>query len=170
MIVNKKVLVGFCFATFLAIIQSALLPHLRIFAYAPFLGLLCIHLPFSSALWLAAASGACFDLLVCDPPGFHALNHTLLCAFVHHLRRFLKEQPLQLPLFTALISLISLPLEAITLFLLDRKIEGSISLFDLIEGPILNAAYAFFAFVGPFSLWEWATKKIKHWWLLRNQQ
>lgn len=159
---NSKIFLGFVLALLMAIMQSAFFPGMHLFAFAPFLALLCIYVSFCPALWIAALTGTCSDFLVSDPAGIYALHYTLLCAIFFRWRLYFKEHPLQLPLFSALISFFALPLEVAILFIFSQGVER-VPLFDLFMGPLIDGAYAFFWFVGPLALLEWAGNQWKLW-------
>jgi len=158
--------IGFCLAAFMSLIQSAFFPSIPLFAFVPFIALVCINASFRSALWLAAFAGFCNDLLGSEQMGIHTLSTVLICALVHHFRSIaFKDLPLQLCLYSALISVLSIICELLILFLFDRHIQiaGKSLLLDFIEIPFINAAYAFFWFVGPLLLWEWGIDQWKRW-------
>jgi len=76
-----------------------------------------------------------------------------------------KDLPLQLCFYSALISVFTIIFELAILFLFDRRISiaGKSLFLDFVEMPIINAGYAFFWFVGPLLLWEWAVSQWKRW-------
>ena len=146
----------------MALMQSVFFPGMHLFAFAPFLALLCMHFSFCSALWLAALAGTCRDFLVSDPAGIYALHYTLLCAIFFRWRSLFKEHPLQLPLFSALISFFALPLEIVILFLFAQGV-GRFPLFEFFVGPLVDGIYSFFWFVGPLALLDWGANQWKIW-------
>ena len=161
---HMVVWIGFFLATLMAILQSALFPNIVLLAYAPFIAIVCIYKPLHQALWLSALAGLCSDLLASDPLGIHTLCSTFACALLHrYQRRFFKDQPYQLCFYTALISAVMSPMLLAILFLFDRRapVAGKSILLDLVGMPLVDAAYAFFWFVGPLLLWEWGQKQIK---------
>lgn len=168
---EPAVWIGFVLATAMAVIQSALFPQVVVLSYAPFLGLICVHVPFHQALWLAALSGCSSDLIAADPFGIQMMTSTIVVALLHSTcNRFSKEQPLQLCLFTALISAVMVPLYHAGLFLFDRRgpCSGKWAFIDFLTMPLVDAAYAFFWFVGPLLLWEWGSRQWKLWRLKRH--
>lgn len=169
---EPTVWIGFVLASFMAVIQSALFPDLFLLAYAPFIALLIMHTSMIQALWLAALGGFCSDLLASDPPGLHTLTAVIACAIIYRFRMGLfKDQPLQLCFYTALISLVTTPLHLVILFLFDRRlpVAGKSVLLDFIEMPLIDAAYAFFWFVGPLLVWQWVRRQWKLWRLKNNE-
>ncbi|MBF8263275.1 MAG: mreD [Parachlamydiales bacterium] len=168
---NPIIWIGFILASVMAVMQSALFSHFFILAYAPFIALSCMHTSMLQSLWLAAGAGFCTDLLSTDPMGIHTLTYTLVCALLHRFRLgVFKDQPLQLCFYTALISLAAMPMLMILLFLFDSHlpVHGKSILLDLIKMPLVDAAYAFFWFVGPLLGWEWGFKQWKRWRLIKN--
>jgi rod shape-determining protein MreD len=163
--------ISFVLAAFMALIQSALFPSVSLFAFAPFIAIACICAPFRTAIWLSALAGFCTDMLGSDPLGIHAVSAVLVCAIVHRFRLgALKDLPLQLCLYSALISVFTIIFELLILFLFDSciSIAGKSIILDFIEIPFINGAYAFFWFVGPLLLWEWGINQWKRWRLQTN--
>ena len=141
-------------------------PNIGLFAYAPFVAVVCIYASFPQALWLSALAGLCSDLFASGPMGINAICTTLTCALIHRYQKsFFKDLSLQLCFYSALISAIMSLLLLALLFLFDRPapIAGKSFLIDLIAMPLIDAAYAFFWFVGPLILFEWGQKKVKLW-------
>lgn len=168
---EPSIWIGFVLASFMAIIQSALFPNLFLLAYAPFIALVIMHTSMIQALWLSALAGCVSDLLASDPPGLHSLTAVIACSIIYRFRMALfKDQPLQLCFYTALISAVSTPLQLVLLFLFDRRlpVAGKSVLLDFIEMPLIDAAYAFFWFVGPLLIWEWAFRQWKLWRIKNN--
>ena len=158
--------IGFILAVFMALIQSALFPSISLFAFAPFIALACIYTPFRVAIWLAVLAGFCNDLVSSDFLGIHAVSSALVCTLVHRFRLgIFKDLPLQLCFYSALISVFTIIFELTILFLFDRRISiaGKSLFLDFVEMPLINAGYAFFWFVGPLLLWEWAISQWKRW-------
>jgi rod shape-determining protein MreD len=166
---NCKIWIGFVLALLMSIIQSALFPIVSLSAFIPFLGLLCLLSPFSSALWLATLAGCCSDLLGSDPPGVHALSNTILCALMHRYHRYFKEHPLQLPLCSALLAVALLPVEWVVLFVFEGNVESRIAVLDIVEAPLLGGGYAFCWFVGPLALWDWGKMQWTIWKLKQKE-
>ena len=169
---SLKIWVGFVLASLMAVLQSALF-EFTLLPYAPFIALACMSTTKIRALWLAALAGLMNDLLSTDPFGIYALASVASCAALYDTIRkgFFKEQPLQLCLFTALISLLFIPFTLFMLFLFDRRppVAGeSALLLDCLLMPLLDAAYAFFWFTGPLWLLDWTLGQIKLWKLKKN--
>jgi cell shape-determining protein MreD len=158
--------IGFILASFIALIQSALFPHIALSAYAPFIALVSLECSLPCALYAATLAGLCSDFLSSGPFGIHAITATLSCAALYHFRlTFLSTLPLRLCAYTALISAIQTPFMLIVLFLFDQHlpIAGKSLLPDCIVMPFADAAYAFFWFVGPLLIYEQIQKKWKLW-------
>ncbi len=163
--------IAFFFCSLMAVFQSALWPSVGILSYAPFLALTCMRTSFLTSLWVAALVGLFSDLLSADPFGIYALSLTLTSASAYRFRnRFFQGEPLQLCIFTGIISFLFTPLHVFILFLFDRRapFSGKWSFLDFFTMPFLDAAYAFFWLVGPLLLFEWAKRQWKHWTLRRN--
>lgn len=163
--------IGFILAAFMAATQSAFFFHFFVFAFVPFIALSCMHTSMLQSLWLSAIAGFCSDLFSSDPMGIHALTFMLVCALLHRFRRgVFKDSPLQLCFYTAMISAASTPVRTILFFLFDSPMpfSGQSIIFEMIFMPLINAAYAFFWFVGPLLLWEWGVGRWKRWRLVKN--
>ena len=163
--------IGFILASFIATMQSAFFPHFIILAYAPFIALSCMHAPMLQSLWLTALAGLCSDLLSTDPIGIHTLTFILVCAMLHRFRLgVFKDGPMQLCFYTALISAATMPMQMFLFFLFDRHlpIHGKSILLDFVGMPLVDAAYAFFWFVGPLLVWEWGLRRWRRWRLIKN--
>ena len=158
----------------MATMQSSLF-HISLLPYAPFLALACMSTTFVRSLYFAALAGLVGDLFSGDPFGIHTLSSVLTAAALYATirRGFFKEQPLQLCIFTALVSLLFIPLYLFMLFLFDRRppVAGeSALLLDCLSMPLIDAAYAFFWFTGPLWLLEWIEAQIKLWKLKNNAE
>ena len=164
---NAKLILGFLLALVMAVMQSAFFPGIHLLAFVPFLAIVCFHSSFCTALWLAALAGTCQDFLVSHPSGVHVLQYTLLCFVFFRWHSFFKEHPLQLPLFSFLISFCAPLFELVILFLFAHEGKQVIWL-DWVTGPFIDGIYAFFWFVGPFALLEWIVHRWKCWKTLWN--
>ncbi len=163
---------GFALASSMAMMQSALFPAVAFSAYAPFLALTCLCASYHKALWIASLCGLWMDLLSAGPFGTYALNFLLATALLHRLRIwFFQDKPLLLCVYTALISSVLMPLQMALLFLFDRRAPyaGQWALFDMAAMPLLDAAYAFFWFIGPLMLWDWGWEQWQLWRLKHNE-
>lgn len=161
----------FALAASMAVFQSALFPGFVILSFAPFVAIACMRVQPSSALWLAALAGVTSDLFSADPFGIHAICMTVTAAASYRFRRlFFQGEPLQLCFFTAIYSMIFTPVLVSILFLFDRRAPfgGEWSFLDFATMPLVDAAYAFFWFVGPLLFFEWLKKQCKTWQLRRN--
>jgi len=158
-------MLGFLLGTIALLLQGILLPRLGILAYAPWIALLVLKESLNKTLWLSCVAGAFVDLLSDDPMGIHALNYTLVAAFLYRFRKhFLFDQPFHLSLFTALVSLSSTLFQLALLFLFDRRVpfEGRWVLADLIGMPVIDALYAFVWFSALLTLFT----RLRRFWVL----
>jgi rod shape-determining protein MreD len=153
------------------LIQSALLPFIGFLSYAPFIALTCMRTSYLTSLWCAALVGLLSDLLAADPFGITALSLTLTASAAYRFRnRFFQGEPLQLCIFTGIISFFYTPMHVLILFIFDRRapFSGKWSFLDFFTMPFIDAAYAFFWLVGPLLLFEWGKSQWKHWMIRRN--
>jgi cell shape-determining protein MreD len=163
--------IGFILSSFMAVIQSALFPSVLILAYSPFIAIVCMNTTLIRSLWLAAFPGLCSDILSSDPMGTHTITSLLVAAILRNFRlSFFIEEPLQLCFYSALISLMAIPIQLALLFLFDQHtlVAPKSFLFDMIKLPLVNAVYAFIWFVGPLLIWEWGLMRYKQWRALKN--
>lgn len=154
--------IGFCLSLAMAVFQSALFPEIAILSFAPFVSLACMRSSLPAALWCAAGAGVMADLLSADPFGIHAIAMCGAAAASYRFRRlFFQVEALQLCFFTAIYSAIFTPVLIAMLFLFDRRapLGGQWSFLDFATMPLVDAAYAFFWFVGPLLFFEWAKKQ-----------
>lgn len=163
--------IGFFLSSAMTVFQSALFPEISILSFGPFAALACLRANLSAALWCAALAGFFSDLLSADPFGVYAISLCISAAMSYRFRRlFLQGEALQLCFFTAIYSAIFTPVLIVVLFLFDRRapFNGQWSFLDLATMPLVDAAYAFFWFVGPLLFFEWAKRQWKGWRLRRN--
>lgn len=146
---------AFFLATTALFIQSILLPHFTILAYAPWIALVVLSCDIPKCLYLSCFAGAVLDLLTDDPMGVHALNYTLIAWFLFRYRKyFLFSSPIHLSVFTLFVSFGSTLLQLFLLFLFDRRVPftGQWAFGDLFIMPIADAVYAFFWIACPLQL------------------
>jgi cell shape-determining protein MreD len=151
----------FTLSSIALILQSLLLPHLTLFAFAPWIAFVILTSSFKKTLYLSALSGIFIDLLVSDPSGVHAINHTLTAACLYPFRNwFFSQNPIHLSLFTIPCSFFSTLLQMFLLFLFDRRIPfaGKWILVDVLGMPLVDGVYAL--------LWIAAPLKLSHYWSL----
>ncbi len=147
----------FSLALFIALFGTALFPHIKFTAFAPFLALLYNKKSFSSSLWISALCGLSLDLLSSERLlGLYALSYSLttLLAFKQK-RHFFEDKPLALSLFTLLISVISTLCQILLISIFDRSLplSGKLFLTDIILMPMVDALYAFLWFSCPMMLY-----------------
>jgi rod shape-determining protein MreD len=146
----------FSLALFFAICGTVFLPHIRLLAFAPFLGLLYNQTSFVKSLWLASLCGLAIDLLCSEfRLGIHALNYCLTTLLLYKQKRhFFEDKPLALSLFTVPISIVSTLLQVFLISIFDHALplSGKLLVTDLMIMPLADAIYAFLWFTCPMML------------------
>ncbi|MGC2595664.1 MAG: mreD [Rhabdochlamydiaceae bacterium] len=147
----------FSLALIFAICGTVFLPHLRLFAFAPFLALLYNKTTFTKSLWLASICGLAIDLLCSEfRLGIHALNYCLTTLLLYKQKRhFVEDKQLALCLFTAIISGVSTLLQFFLIALFDHALplSGKMFITELTIMPLADAVYAFLWFTCPMMLY-----------------
>lgn len=164
-------IIAFVLALSALILQGIVIPKLTLLAFAPYLALALMRLPWMRALWMSALAGCFLDLLSEDPMGMHALNYTTVTALLFRFRKpFSPEQPFHVSLITAGFSFLSTLLQGFLLFLFDRRIpfSGKWVFADLIGMPLIDALYAFVWFAAPLALCDWVRNSWVLFWLKRK--
>ena len=161
---KKSLRIAFCLAFVATLAQSALFPSLNFMTFAPFLVLSIVYLNFPKSLWLAFLAGIIIDLFSSGHMGLYALCYCLTTALLYRQKRnFIDEKPLNLALFTALISFVSTIVLILLLFIFDRRaaFSGQWAFIDLWTMPLLDALYAFVWFYCPFIFYQLAIRQWK---------
>ncbi len=156
--------IGFLLFASMSVFQTALFPWIAILSFAPFAALACLRCSLPGALWASTFAGLLMDLFSADPFGIHTIAMTASLALSYRFRSlFFQGEALQLCLLTAIYSAIFTPSLIITLFLFDRRapFNGEWSFLDFVTMPLIDAAYAFFWFVGPLLFFEWTKRLLK---------
>jgi len=152
-----SLLFPFCLALFAAAFASALLPPIKLLAFAPFLAILYNTVTRPTALWIALLCGLGVDLLSSELRlGLHALNYCLTTLLLFkHKRHFFDDKPLSLSLFTLLISAVSTLLQILLIALFEHTLplSGQLLITDLVIMPLVDAIYAFLWFSCPIMLY-----------------
>ncbi len=153
----------FTLALFFALFGSALIPHVRLLAFSPFLALLYTRSSFLSAIWIASLCGLILDLFSSEfRLGIHALAYCLTTLFLYWQKKhFFEDKPLALSLFTLLISASETIVQLLLICIFDRTLPISSKLLatDLLLMPIADAIYAFLWFSCPMLLYLYFQKK-----------
>lgn len=163
---NTQIKVAFLLGLFALIFQSAAMPSLQFMAFGPFLVLAIVYSSFVQALWLGCLSGTIIDLFSSTHMGSYALCYTLTVALLYKQKRnFIDEKPLNLALFTAVISLTSTILLTLLLFVFDRSsaFSGKWAFLDAWVMCFFDAIYALVWFYCPFILYKAAKRQIRIW-------
>ena len=147
--------VSFFLALITALFGTALLPNVRLMAFAPFLALLYMRKSFVTSLWIACLSGLLIDLLASQHRfGIYGLGYCLITVLLYSQRKhFFDDKPLGLALFTALISFFSTSLQLIV-FERGISLTWKLACTDLIGMPLLDAVYAFVWFTCPIKVYQ----------------
>lgn len=155
-------LFSFSLALFFALWGTALLPHLRLLAFAPFLALLYNKRSFVKSLWIASLCGLIIDLLCSELRlGVHALNYCGTTLLLYKQKRhFFEDKALALSLFTLLISIVSTILQffLISIFGQGLPLSAKLILADLLVMPVADAVYAYLWFTCPMLLYAYIKK------------
>lgn len=166
---KSNLILAFFFALFATVAQTAFFPTLNFMTFAPFIALSIVHLRIDKVLWVAFICGIIIDLLSSTYFGFYSLCYTLTAGFLYRQRRnFIDDKPLNLALFTALISLSSTIVSILLSFIFDRRaaFTGKWAFLDCFSMPILDATYALVCFYCPAIL----AKALKRQWRIVKLQ
>ena len=150
--------IPFAIASFFALFNSALLPHIHLLVFAPFFAILYHRASLQFCLWIAALCGFLIDCLSTDMRlGVYALNYCLVTVALYQQKRhFFEEKPLALCLFTGLISWVSTLILWLLIPLCGGTLHFSKGLIatDLLIMPLVDMAYAFLCFCSPLILYS----------------
>lgn len=145
--------------------------QIPVLPFVPFAALCALIRPFHRAILLSALGGFAADLLSSDPFGLHALSYCCAAAITFRLRYlFSHEQPMQLAVFSGLVSLCATTIQIALLFLFDRRIPfcGRWWMIDWPQLPIFDALYALIWFAGPLRLYQLLRKRWTLYWIKKN--
>ena len=160
---------SFCLGLVALWAQAIFFPTLPINPLIPFVALTCLLSSFAKAPWLSLLAGLSIDVLSSDPLGIYALNYSLVALLCYSWRnRFSADVPLQFSLYTAFVSLVSLFLQLILLFLFDRRVPFDGNWWEWSSLPGFDALYAFVWFAGPLALFQFVRKTAVIYWLKKK--
>lgn len=165
------VLFSYCLSVAALWLQSTLYPQLPLLAFSPFLTLVSLRCSVDKALIFSSLAGLIIDLLSNDPFGLHALTYCLATAACYRLKNlFSAEIPIQLALFTALLSAAATLIHILLLFLFDRRVPfcGIWWISDWTLLPIVDAFYALIWFAGPLSMFQTLRRYWVIYWLKKK--
>lgn len=156
-----NLLYSFVFATFAALFSSALFPSFKPVFYAPFLVISFLNCSFISSLWLACLGGIVVDILSSTHMGLNALIYTSLATCFYRQKRYFKDTPVNITLFTVLLSFLYTLLSVILLFVLEKGVKLSFLSFitDFIVLPIFDGLYGLVFFAIPIKAYEVLSKR-----------
>ena len=133
--------------------SSALIGHVQLLFFAPFLAILYYKKNYLSALWFSLFCGVIVDLIA--PParfGIYALNFCLTTGMIYHQRRNLFADSLStLPIMTLLFSVISTLVQVVLLYIFAEPPHITLKWIftDLMMLPLADALFAFVWFILP---------------------
>ncbi len=150
----KRVIYSFLLATFSSVFFTALFPQTHLFYYAPFLAILFIDSSLIISLWISCLCGFIIDALSTTPMGMHTLGYTLLCFSLFRLKRFFNDKPMNIPIFTIVLSMGFSIIEIIILSIFQKNLSPGSSwiISDLLVMPIFDGIYSIILFVVPMKL------------------
>lgn len=161
----KRIIYSFLLATFSSIFCTAIFPQTHLFYYAPFLAILFIDSSLIMSLWVSCLCGFIIDALSTTPMGMHTLGYALLCFSLFRLKRFFNDKPINIPIFTIILSMGFSIIEIILLSIFQKSLSfsGSWVLSDFIIMPIFDGIYSIILFVVPMKLIDF----LKHQFLIK---
>lgn len=156
-----RLVYSFIFSTFAAIFFSAFIPFYKPVFYAPFLIISFLSTTFISTLWLCCLGGLVVDVLSSTHMGLNALIYTLLATVLYRQKRYFTDTPINIALFTILLSFLFTILNLIFLFILDKGVKISLISFftDFIALPFFDGVYAIIFFALPIKAFEIVSRK-----------
>jgi len=153
----------FGLALFFTLFTTVFFPKIPLFTFSPFFALLYYRRSLATALWIATLSGLMIDLLTSEfRLGIHAWDACITTLLLYKQKKhFFEDKPLALSLFTILISATSTLMQWLLIATFDRSLplSGKGIVTDLFLMPIVDGAYAFFAFTCPMQLFVYIKKR-----------
>ncbi len=153
-------------AILMVLFGTALIPNLRLLAFAPFFALLAQRKSHFFSLWTAALCGFLVDLLSSEHRlGLYALTYCLTVAVVyaqkHH---FFEDKPVALSLFTALISTLATLIQWGLMVFFSKSLPMTWTGFftDFILMPWVDALYAYLLLYHPMQAYLYFKKNPIH--------
>ena len=159
---KPSIIFTFIFATIFAIFSSAIFPNFfKPIFYIPFLVISFFQASFIISLWLGCLSGFITDLLSSTHMGMHALIYTLCVMLFYRQKKYFKETPLNISIFTVLISFVYTLLNVVLLYVLEGGIKITFTWFltDFIGMSLFDGIYAFIFFALPLKMIELLKKR-----------
>lgn len=156
-----KLLYSFILSTLLAVFSSAIIPSFKPVFYAPFLVICFLNSSFTTSLWLACLGGVFVDIFSSTHMGLNALIYTTLSATFYRQKRYFKDTPANIALFTVLLSFLYTLLSVIFLFILDKGVKLSFFsiLTDFVVLPVFDGLYSLVFFALPLKAFEVLSKR-----------
>jgi rod shape-determining protein MreD len=168
-------ILSFFLASAVLFLQGVDLPSISINAYIPWIAITILRAPkqknFLKPLFGSAGAGILLDLLSDSPLGLYPICYTVTAAFFFRFRnRFHYDQPLQLALFSSLLSLFTSGVQIFILFLFDRRVplSGEWFLINWLSSSLIDGIYSLLWFSGPLYLWIKASRYWTLFWLKKK--
>lgn len=164
---NRKTIFipAFLSLLFLLIFPS-LLPHLRLYYFAPFLVMLYYNKSYLFCLWSSLLCGLSLDLLSSHTHlGLHAFDYCLTSAILYgQQRHFFADRLSTLPIMTFFFSFISTLIQMMLMYTFETPISISWKwvFIDLLGMSLCDGLFAFFCFILPAFLLENAKRRKNH--------
>lgn len=164
---KPSVIFSFLIALFFTIFFSSFFPGYKPVFFAPFLAISFFSLSFTSTLWLACFSGIAVDLFASTHFGIHALISTICVLIYYRQKTFFKETPINIAIFSALISAGYILLNFLFIFIFDKGLKISLLWFftDVVLSSVFDGIYALIFFSTPLYIVAWLKKRyalLKH--------
>lgn len=150
---DKRLDVAFTISLVLTIVSPALLPHLALSFFPPFLIIACYKKPLSVCLWLALCCGLILDLLSSQTRlGLYPLSFCIVLVLLYNQKRnFFADSPTTLPIMTFLFSSLTAWVAIFLMYVIEIKslFSWHWALTDTVLMPAWDALYAFCMFILP---------------------
>lgn len=147
---NRRILLFFFYALFLALTLPSLMPNVHLIYFAPFLILTYYNKSKFFSMWMSFLCGFLIDLLAFKTRlGIYPLSYCLSTWILYPQKQHFFEDSLStLPIMTFLFSILSTLIQIVLNNLFGQQISFSLDLVfhDLIGMPLLDAFYAGIAF------------------------
>ncbi|CAM0117152.1 hypothetical protein [Rhabdochlamydiaceae symbiont of Dictyostelium giganteum] len=145
--------IPFILSLIIAIVNSAIFPHISLNAFAPFLPFVYHALPLRRSLLISCGCGLILDLLSSEFHfGIYALSFVMASLLLYPQKRhFFEDKPLAFSLFTATLSLSLTVFQLLLISIFDEGIPLSKRslITDCLFLPLMDGVYSFLWFTCP---------------------
>jgi len=165
--IKIKILILFFISIFSMIFFSSFI-NIKFIYFTPLIIFLFYRFSFISILWISIILGLIQDFFSTNFFGINTICYFLSSSILYKERKFFKDKPINLSIFTSIFSLIFSIFNPFLFFIFDKKINLSIKWIatDLILFPVLDGLYAFIFFAMPLLFFEKITKiRYKNLWM-----